>query len=51
VSLTASGRALKKQAPEVGNQIGRLFGLAPAELHQIKGALRGISQRMNQGSA
>lgn len=49
VTLTASGRALKKHAPEVGSEIGRLFGLAPAELQQIKGALRGISRRMNQG--
>ncbi|HEY9249107.1 MAG TPA: MarR family transcriptional regulator [Rariglobus sp.] len=51
VSLTDSGRALKKHAPEVGNEIGRLFGLTPAELQQIKGTLREISQRMTQGGA
>lgn len=51
VSLTDSGRALKKHAPEVGNEIGRLFGLTPAELQQIKGTLREISQRMSRGGA
>jgi MarR family transcriptional regulator, organic hydroperoxide resistance regulator len=51
VSLTDSGRALQKQAPEVGTEIGRLFGMTPAELQQIKGTLREISRRMSRGGA
>ena len=47
VTLTAKGRALQKQAPEVGSRIGELFGLRPEESPRLKRTLRDIAKRMS----
>lgn len=46
VALTAPGRALQKRAPEVANEMGRLFGLRAADLQGLKDTLRGVARRM-----
>lgn len=51
VAPTPAGRALKKNAPEIANRIGELFGLAPAALAPLKATLREIKDRMDPAGA